>query len=97
MAIYKYYKFSFIKPSRIDATAIDLARDYAATTLLLHSPLYFIFFNCTLQQACDLVNLKPVSPLLDAIKQREREIGRESVREREGRRERKNVCIFLCV
>jgi len=70
MAIYKYYKFSFIKPSRIDATDRSSARPGSDA---FPFAAYLIFFNCTLQQACDLINLKPVSPLLDANRERERE------------------------
>jgi len=48
---------------------------------------YLIIFNCTLQQACNLINFKPVSPPLDIIRRREGEIERE--------RDRARVCIYV--
>jgi len=55
---------------------------------------YLIIFNCTLQQACDLINFKPVSPPLDIIRRREGEIGRETERVY-GERERERICVYI--
>jgi len=69
---------------------------------------YLIIFNCTLQQACDLINFKPVSPPLDIIRRREGEIGRETERvyvytcmcvhvcmREGGERERERICVYI--